>query len=299
MAVVFLVVGLSQFARERGERRRLGGAIMEEPAGKREGRGLLRRLADRFDASRRGERVRLALAQANLQLKPSDYAAIQVVTGLAVFVLAHFLGAPVYLSFSFGIISGKYGFHAYVVSRKRARVLLFESKLPDAVRMLANSMRAGMSLSEAMKSIRRDLEPPVDGIFEGIIQKMQMGASFEAAVQEQLALMPSKELQVLFAAISMQAETGGNLVACLSSMGETLRDRKQLLREVKVQTSEAKFTSAILPVLPLGIVLLLNLLFPGYLAVLLTVPGMILVGILVGGIGVSYLMIRSLTQFEV
>jgi len=103
--------------------------------------------------------------------------------------------------------------------------------------------------------------------------------------------VPSIDLRVLVTAILVQKDTGGNLVEILERTVFVIRERLRIQGEIQVQTAQGRLTGWILSALPLVMMALLNLLNPGYSAILFRDPlgrklvygsaGMLLIGSLV------------------
>ena len=278
------------------QRRRLG-AVFE--AGEGRGQGPVGRLWERFGQSGRGARVRLRLEQAGLSWTAAGYGKLQVGVAAAGLAVGALLGLAFWVGLLLGVAAAKGVPEAYLAGRRRRRTERLEAALPEGIGMLANAMAAGMSVGQSIKSVAGDVHGEVRELFGEIGERLEMGATFEEAVGEALRRNPSGELEILFAAITMQRETGGNLVEGLERMAQTLRERRRLAGETRVLTAESRFVAFILPLMPVGAVMLLNLLFKGYLATLFTVPGIILVVVCGGGYALCMLAIRRVANIRV
>jgi tight adherence protein B len=73
--------------------------------------------------------------------------------------------------------------------------------------------------------------------------------------------MNLQEFNFFTIALSIQAETGGNLAETLNNLAEVLRGRRQLKRKIKALSSEAKASAYIIGSLPFimtGLIYLVN-----------------------------------------
>ena len=76
--------------------------------------------------------------------------------------------------------------------------------------------------------------------------------------------VPSTDLQFLITAILVQKETGGDLIEILDRTTEVIRARIRIEGEVKTKTAQGRLTGWILSLLPVILLLLINVLSPGY-----------------------------------
>jgi tight adherence protein B len=83
---------------------------------------------------------------------------------------------------------------------------------------------------------------------------------------------PSLDLRVLVTAILVQKDTGGNLADILDRTVFVIRERIRIQGEIRVQTAQGRLTGWILSGLPVIMLILLNLVNPGYSSILLTDP---------------------------
>jgi tight adherence protein B len=86
------------------------------------------------------------------------------------------------------------------------------------------------------------------------------------------ARVPSKDLQFFITAILVQKETGGDLTEILSRTSHVIRDRMRIEGEVKTRTAQGRLTRWILGLLPVVMLVLINIISPGYSHVLFHDP---------------------------
>ncbi len=89
------------------------------------------------------------------------------------------------------------------------------------------------------------------------------------ALMQLLDRVPSADLRVLVTAILVQKDTGGNLAEILDRTVFVIRERLRIQGEIQVQTAQGRLTGWILSALPVVMLVLLNLVNPGYSSILL------------------------------
>jgi tight adherence protein B len=137
-------------------------------------------------------------------------------------------------------------------------------QLPDAVDLIARSLRAGHSLPSALLNVAQEIADPLGPEFQQCADEMTFGLPFREALLNLFRRFPLQDLQFLVAAILVQKETGGNLAELLDKTAAVLRSRIQLQQKVKVYTAQGRMTGVILVALPFVCFILLNIARPGY-----------------------------------
>jgi tight adherence protein B len=153
----------------------------------------------------------------------------------------------------------------YVLSRKRQRQRAFNAQLADVITMMANSLRAGFALLQAMELVAREGPTPVNDEFERVVREIQFGSSLEVALAHMVDRMESDDLELLVTAINVQREVGGNLVEVLNTIASTIRDRVRLVGEIRTLTAQQQFSGYIIATLPVALALLLSIINSNYM----------------------------------
>lgn len=260
-------------------------------------------VANRMKDSSYADKMARKLVQADVRLTPAEFVGAQVVA-IAIGLLA---GIPISLRFGFPIwvgslILGTVGYFvpSLVVKRKRGkRVSQYNAQLGESTMMLANSLRAGYSLLQSMDLISRDAPAPTSTEFRRVVQEVGVGLSLNDALANLLRRVPSEDLDLLITAISVQQEVGGNLSQVLEGIAHTIRERVRIKGEVKVLTSQGRYSGYVITALPFGMALIISVINPGYMSPLWTFPWICLPIASLGLIGMAFMVIRKIVNIEV
>jgi len=181
------------------------------------------------------------------------------------------------------------------------RLNLFSSQLPDALGLVASSLRAGHSINAAFAIVVNELSDPIAGIFRMGCEDMNLGRSTKEALENMINNMPgSIDLRFFVTAVLIQREIGGNLAEILDSLNDTIRERFKLLGQLKAQTAQARLSGIVLALAPVFIAGVIYLLNPEYMEPLFThALGKLAVGIAVFLGVVGYLVIKKITTIKV
>jgi tight adherence protein B len=71
-------------------------------------------------------------------------------------------------------------------------------------------------------------------------------------------------------AVNIQREVGGNLAEILDNVADTLRERAQMRRQIRVLTAEGRLSAWVLVGLPIGIGVYMFAVNPEYISLLVT-----------------------------
>ena len=159
-------------------------------------------------------------------------------------------GLPILLALFLGLFLGV-GIPHFVVSRAvKKRVTKFTSKFPDAIELLVRGLRSGLPITETIGVVGNELEGPVGEEFRSVSDKMKIGRTMDAALQETADRLGTPEFQFFVITIAIQRETGGNLAETLANLATVLRLRGQMKLKIKAMSSESKASAYIIGALP-------------------------------------------------
>jgi tight adherence protein B len=160
-----------------------------------------------------------------------------------------------------------------IINFKRSRrVAAFNAGLAEAIDMLARALRAGHSVVSALEMLSDNAQAPVSTEFEEVFRQLNLGLPMRDALLRLLDRIPSADLRVLVTAILVQKDTGGNLAEILDRTVFVIRERLRIQGEIQVQTAQGRLTGWILSALPVVMMVLLNVVNPGYSSILFHDP---------------------------
>jgi len=215
------------------------------------------------------EQIALELAQAHVHLRVGEYLFVRLMLAGAGFLVALAVSGRLLVGLMFGIV----GFLApklYVVYRRRRRLKEFEGQLVDVLDLIANSLKAGHSLLQAMDQASSQLAPPVSEELGQLLREVSIGSTVEDAIANLVARMESYDLRLIATAIVTQRSVGGNLAEVLETIAHTIRERVRVLGQVRILTAEARLSGWVLGLLPVILALVFYVVHPDYMDVLFT-----------------------------
>jgi tight adherence protein B len=130
------------------------------------------------------------------------------------------------------------------------RVNKFTSKFPDAIELMVRGLRSGLPVSETIGIVANEIPDPVGIEFRAVSDKMKLGRTMEAALQETADRLGTPEFQFFVISLQIQRETGGNLAETLSNLADVLRKRAAMKLKIRAMSSESKASAYIIGALP-------------------------------------------------
>lgn len=191
------------------------------------------------------------------------------------------------------------GISGTIAVKTGRRQSAFALQLDETAQMLAGSLRAGYSFTQAMNMVGRESEPPTSDEFTRITNELRVGRPIAEAMSQTADRMKSEDFAWISQAVAINREVGGNLADVLDGVAHTIRERTQLRRQVASLSAEGKLSAIVLIALPFGIVGLLSVANPTYLALLFTHPvGWGMIGLAVFLLVVGGLWLRKTVQIK-
>jgi tight adherence protein B len=236
------------------------------------------------------------LASADLQLRPYEFRGLQVAAALVFAVLA-------FLRFggSFAVpILAVIGYVLpafYLRNRRGHRLRMFDDELPRAMELVANSMKAGQSIAQSFTAVTENARPPVSEEFGLARREIELGASVESALANMEKRMGSSDLRLMIMVVTIQHAVGGDLPAILTTLADTMRQRREMREEVMAATAQSRASSLIITLLPVIVATFGYFALPDYFRPLFTNPvGWAILIVAAMFLGTGTIIIRRITQ---
>lgn len=232
---------------------------------------LAKRLDNMLDRRGVAANMRAQLRKADLKLTIPEYMALHVITsfgaGAVLFlILQSSFGAGL------GVILGFFAPRIIVSIKQGQRLHAFENQLADILNLWVNSLRAGYSVPQAMEAVSREAPPPANDEFKRVVAEIQIGIPMEITLNNMLARIESEDLDLVFTAVNIQREVGGNLAEILEVISHTIRERIRIKGEIRTLTASGRATGTVIGLLPIGLAILLYAISPDYMGQLFFGP---------------------------
>lgn len=235
----------------------------------------LHTLLTRFSAM---EKISLLVDQAGSRHKPGLYLLLSLTLALTGFLAGRMIQAA-----SFPLVPGlliiipciaassmlPFMFLRY---KRKKRFRKFEEQLPEALDLIARSLKAGHAFTSGLRLASEELDSPTGDEFEKTLNEINFGFSTLHALVNLTRRVPLDDLKFFAISVNLQRETGGNLAEILESLSRLIRERYKLNGHVRVLASQAKLSAHILFAVPFITALIIWLLNPHFFNALLENP---------------------------
>ena len=221
---------------------------------------------------------RRRLDSAGLKKQSADYlllaGIVTLLAGVAGFLLGGLfpaillvLAAPIGLALILNLL----------ISRRQAK---FDDQVPDTLRMLSGGMRAGHSLLRSLDAAGQESDAPMAEELSRIVNETRIGRDLGESLLDVADRTKNEDFSWIAQAIEIHREVGGDLAEVLDHVGETIRDRNQVRRQVKALSAEGRVSAMVLISLPILLFIALQFINPVYAKTFSsTVPGYIMIAV--------------------
>jgi tight adherence protein B len=170
-------------------------------------------------------------------------------------------GMPTLLAVLLAVIVGVGLPHKIIGKMIKRRVAKFTARFPDAIDLMVRGLRSGLPISETLGVVGEEIQGPISDEFRAVSDKMKIGRTMDAALQETADRLGTPEIQFFVITLAIQRETGGNLAETLNNLSEVLRKRSQMKLKIRAMSSESKASAWIvgsLPFIVFGLIWMIN-----------------------------------------
>ena len=188
----------------------------------------------------------------------------------------------------------------WLLFRRKRRLKAFAAQLPDALEMLARSLRSGQSLGFGFNMVASEMPPPIAKEFGRIFEEQNLGIPLDDSLRGITDRIPNLDLKFFVTAVILQRQTGGDLAEILDKIGDLIRDRFRIWGQVQALTGEGRLSGVVLLALPFVLFVAVYQMNPDYVKVLFTDPmgtKMLAVAVVMQIIGA--LVIRKIVNIKV
>lgn len=131
-----------------------------------------------------------------------------------------------------------------------------ESQLADTMISLSNSIRAGLSLPQAMGILADQSPAPISEEFRQIVGEYHLGKPLEQCLAEAKEHLQSENFSLFAAAIEASRESGGKLNETIDRIAQSVREYQRLERKITAETSQARMSAVYMAIVPFAMLAL-------------------------------------------
>ena len=150
-----------------------------------------------------------------------------------------------------------------MVASKNAK---FEEKLQRTLSNLSSSLRAGLTITQAIEEVCTSnfVDDDMKKYFREMNSKIKMGRSIESVFKDFADITQSQDAYDVYAAISMQVLVGGNEAAVLENITENIASRLSMRKEIKSIFTESNMNILVFDFVPVIMIIIMYFMMPDY-----------------------------------
>lgn len=240
------------------------------------------------------EELNLKLLSANWPITETEYILIRIASTFAGLVLGWALSGSILVGLGIAIIA--FLIPGILLQRSiHQRRGKFERQLVDVLVLVNGAVRAGYSFLQALDVVVQEMLPPASVEFQRVRREVGLGLPLNQALTNLHERMQNDDLYLVVTAVNINTQVGGNLTTMLEAVTETIRERVRLFSEVRALTSQQRYSSYLLTMLPFIVAAILFIVNPSYISrifepgPILCIPIGALVLVIIGNIVIRFI----------
>lgn len=192
--------------------------------------------------------------------------------GASVFLICGLFGSWI-VGIILGFILAFIGFKAprmIVDHLVKKRIKAYSLQMVDALQLLSNGIRAGLSVPQAIGMIVDEMPPPISQEFNVLLQQNRIGVPLEECFENLAKRVPLEDNDMFVSSVNILRETGGNLAETFDTIVDVIRERVRLQQKVDTFTAQGMFQGMVIGAMPYGLGLIYYLQDPASMTPLFT-----------------------------
>ena len=130
------------------------------------------------------------------------------------------------------------------------RIEKYENQMVDALNLLSNGLRAGLSVPQSIGMVVEELPPPVSQEFNVILQQTKIGVTLDEAFENLSKRVPTEDNDMFVSSVNILRETGGNLAEVFDTIAGVIRERVRLKQKIATYVAQGKMQGGMIAAMP-------------------------------------------------
>ncbi len=168
--------------------------------------------------------------------------------------------------------SGLFMSKLWIKFMRKRRLRLFNNQFIDAIGIISNALKSGLSLQQAIARVAVQYPAPLSQELSMVGKEGALGVPFEQALVNLSKRIESEDIDLFVTATNVVKDAGGNLSEMFDSIAETLRERNTIQGKIKVLTAQGRMQGIVIGVMPIALGFILYKLDPNLIIPLFQDP---------------------------
>lgn len=182
-------------------------------------------------------------------------------------------------------------------TRRKKQYML---QMVDALNLMANGIRAGLTMPQSVGMVVDELPPPVSQEFNLVLQQAKIGVPLDEALENLKKRVYTEDNEMFVTSVTILRETGGNLAETFDTIVSVIRERVRLQLKIDTYIASGMIQAYIIGAMPFGMIAMFGSGDPDYWPLLFgTLPGIIALIVICGMVAVGMFCIMKIIQIKV
>ncbi len=173
------------------------------------------------------------------------------------------------LAATVGVFVGMGAALMYLMIRRGQHVNLLQSQISPALDMLANGLRAGQSLDQAVELVGARSPEPLAAEFRVCGKQLALGLAMPAVMRSLVGRVRLFDVRIFTATLTVHRQTGGDVAKVLERLAAVIRDRLNYRRQLRAMTSAGRLSATLVGMIGPALFFYMFFLHPEYMRIML------------------------------
>ena len=155
---------------------------------------------------------------------------------------------------------------------EKKRVKQYSLQMVDALNLLANGLRAGLTMPQAIGMVVDEMPAPVSQEFNLVLQQAKIGVPLDEALENLKKRVYTEDNEMFVTSVNILRETGGNLAETFDTIVLVIRERVRLQLKIDTYVASGKIQAYIIGAMPFLMMLMFGSGDPEYFPMLFGTP---------------------------
>jgi tight adherence protein B len=133
------------------------------------------------------------------------------------------------------------------------RIQEYSGQMVDALTLLSNGIRAGLSMPQALGMVAAEMPAPTAQEYNLILQQQRIGVPLEECLENLSARIPTEDNDMFVSGVNILKETGGNLAETFDTIVDVIRERVRIAQKIEQYTASGMFQGMTIAAMPFGL----------------------------------------------
>jgi tight adherence protein B len=159
-----------------------------------------------------------------------------------------------------------------VNSMYNRRVEKFVLQMVDALSLMSNGMKSGLSVVQSLGLVTQEMPNPIQQEFTLVLSENRVGVSLEDAFINLSKRIKSNDVEMFVTSINILKETGGNLAETFDTIVSTIRERIKVENKIAALTAQGFYQGVFVMAIPPILAVVFFQTDPDFMRPLVTTP---------------------------